>query len=74
MSKISVERCRKLIGGPSELPEPDVCELRDVVYVMADAVAECFSALDSTNRSLLYPPGDVVDCLNEITMKIGAKQ
>lgn len=64
MNRISIELCKKLIGNG--MTEDELHKLTEMVYVLADAVADCFSALDNIDQRLLCPPGDVIDCLNEM--------
>lgn len=68
MNRLSIEGCRRLISasGPG-LTDEETRRLGDVLYVIAEAVTECFMALDSMDQGLLNPPGDIIDCLNEAT-------
>jgi hypothetical protein len=66
MNRLSIDGCRRLISASDPcLTDEETSTLRDILYVIAEAVTECFIAVDTMDQALLNPTGDVVDCLNE---------
>jgi hypothetical protein len=63
MERFTVVQCRKLIGRPAtdSLADESVIELRDMLYSLADVIADAFSDLENTDQTLFTPPGDVFD-------------
>jgi hypothetical protein len=69
MEKLSIERCRELIGGDDDLTDGQVEELRDRLYVVADVIADAFSDLTNLDPALLQPPGTISEQLEALNPK-----
>jgi hypothetical protein len=74
MEPLSIAQCRKLIGQPqgTELSEEEVAQLRDMLYSLAEVIADAFIDVNNIDQRLFEPPGDAVDILqNNVADLIG---
>jgi hypothetical protein len=63
MERLTIAQCRKLIGQPEteSLADEAVIQLRDMLYSLADVIADAFIDLENVDQTLFAPAGDVVD-------------
>lgn len=63
MARLTVPQCRKLIRqAPNQsLTNEDVLQLRDMLYSLADVIADAFIDLANMDQATFQPSGDVVD-------------
>jgi hypothetical protein len=63
MERLSIPQCRKLIGQSANqsLADEGVTQVRDMLYSLADVIADAFIDLENTDQTLFVPAGDVVD-------------
>lgn len=69
MEKLSIARCRELIGVSDDLTDAQIEELRDRLYVMADVIADAYSDLTNLDPALLEPPGTISEQLEALNPK-----
>jgi hypothetical protein len=67
--RLSVAQCRKLIEGSDDLTDEQVLRMRDMVYTMADVVADAFLDLGEIDPSLFDPPGTITQQLERIQIE-----
>jgi hypothetical protein len=63
MERLNVTVCRKLIAQSGNEPPGDdeIVRLRDMLYCLADVIADAFVDLENIDQSTLSPPGDAID-------------
>lgn len=62
-----VEHCRKLIGSEGvKLSTDQIQEIVAVTDALAGVIVDAWLDLDLIDQSKFYPPGDVIDQLNEL--------
>jgi hypothetical protein len=67
--RLTVEQCRKLIEGSDKFTDEQVLGMRDMVYTMADVVADAFIDLGEIDPNLYEPPGDITQQLERIEVE-----
>ncbi len=69
MERLNIARCRELIARPGGEPlgDEEIMQLRDMLYSLADVIADAFVDLESIDQSTFEPRGDAVDMLQEQT-------
>jgi hypothetical protein len=60
MERLSISDCRKLIVRPGIEPSGDaeIVRLREMLYCLADVIADAFIDLSSIDQSTFEPPDD----------------
>jgi hypothetical protein len=61
MEPLTVAQCRKLIGQPANesLADEGVIQLRDMLYSLADVIADAYADLNATDQRAFDPPNDL---------------
>jgi hypothetical protein len=68
MERLSITVCRKLIAQSGNEPPGDdeIARLRDMLYSLADVIADVFIDLSKIDQTRLEPPNDIDDWLRVV--------
>ena len=68
MEPLTIAQCRKLIGPPANdsLADEGLTQLRNMLYSLADVIADAFADLHAIDQGAFEPPNDLDDWLREI--------
>jgi hypothetical protein len=67
--RLSVEQCRKLIEDSDAFTDEQVLGMRDMLYTMADVVADAFLNLGKIDPGLFDPPGTITQQLERMEVE-----
>ncbi len=80
MERLSIPNCRKLIiqSGNEPPGDDELVRLRDMLYSLADVIADAFIDLENIDQSTFSFPGDAIDLFErsaqELLSRIASEQ
>jgi hypothetical protein len=67
MEPVSVAQCREIVGKPfcESFGDEEIQCVRDLLYCLADVIADAYIDLGNIDQSAFEPPGDPIDVVEK---------